>query len=119
MIIIQPDENKQEIIKLKVKTIKSERHVSVVSNRIWGGTQLNNLFELNFILEHVPLPDSLTIEIGKNGVEKELSRSSNNEMIREIQATVYLNSDTLLSLQAWLNAQVQNLQNLKLIERKE
>jgi hypothetical protein len=116
--IMQAVTDKQEPITLKIKTINSERHVSFVTNRIWGGLQLNGLFELNFILEHSSLPDSLTIQI-ENGAEKELSRSNENELIRENQATAYMNIETLLALHNWLNLKVQELQARNIIGSNE
>jgi hypothetical protein len=55
--------DKQKPIKLTFKTVNSENHVSFVANRIWGGMQAGNLFELNFILEHKQLPDNITMQI--------------------------------------------------------
>jgi len=110
--------DKQEPITLKIKTVNSEKHVSFVANRIWGGIQTGGLFELNFILEHNQLPENLTVKI-ENGIEKELSRSQSKEIIRENQATAYLNIDTLLALHNWLNLKVQELQASNIIEVKE
>lgn len=112
---IQENNNKKEPVTLKIKNINSEKHVSFVSNRIWGGFQTGGLFELNFMLEHNQLPQTLTVKI-ENGTEKEISRSQSNEIIRENQATVYLNIETLLALHNWLNSKIQELQTIKRIE---
>lgn len=109
------ENDKKEPVTLKIKTINSDKHVSFIANRIWGGIQTGGLFELNFILEHNKLPDTLTVKI-ENGIEKEISRSQPNEIIRENQATVYLNIETLLALHSWLNLKVQELQTAKIIE---
>lgn len=107
--------DKQKPIKLTFKTVNSENHTSFVANRIWGGMQAGNLFELNFILEHKQLPDNITMQI-ENGAEKELSRSQSNEIIRENQATAYISLETLLALHNWLNNVVQELQTSQIIE---
>ena len=77
--------------------------------------QAGNLFELNFLLEHKQLPDSITMQI-ENGAEKELSRSQPNEIVRENQATAYISLETLLALHNWLNNVVQELQASQIVE---
>ena len=72
MMIVQTNEATKYPIKLEVKTVKSDSYVSFVSNRIYGGARLGNLFELSFILEHPLAPDNITIEIDEKGKEKEL-----------------------------------------------
>ncbi len=115
---MQEIENKPAPITINIKTINSDRHVSFVANRIWGGLQPNGLFELNFLLEHSILPETLTMQI-ENGTENETSRSNKNEFIRENQATAYLSMETLLGLQSWLNFKIQELQGLKLFEEQK
>lgn len=105
-----------EPVKVSFKTVDSEKHISFVANRIWGGLQAGNLFELNFILEHKPLPEKITMQVDPNGFEREISRSQSNEIIRENQATAYLSLDTLYALSDWLNTVVQDLQNSEEIE---
>ena len=117
VIIMTSGDSKKEPVNVNFKTVNSEKHVSFVSNRIWGGMQAGGLFELNFILEHKPLPDKITMRVDpNNGTEKELSRSQSNEVIRENQATVYLSLETLVALSNWLNAVVQDLQVNKVVE---
>lgn len=119
MIGIQYNETTESPLKLEIKNVKSDRHVSCVSNRIWGGLQSSNLYELNFMLERAEIPDTITMKIENDGTDTELSRSSKNILIRENQATVYLNLDTLIALQKWLNDQVKHLQDLNLIKKIE
>ena|SRR5665647_2088751 len=119
MVITMPTGNEKEPIKLSFKTVNSEKHISFVANRIWGGMQAGNLFELNFILEHKQLPEKVTMQIESNGTEKELSRNQTDEIIRENQATAYLSIETLLALHNWLNLKVQELQASHMVELKE
>jgi len=108
----------EEKKKITFKTEKSENHITFLSNRIWGGLKAGGLFELNFLLETTPLPDKITMEISPDGTEKEVSRIQSDEIIRKNQATVYLTLETLLSLQAWLNDKVRELENQGLIFQK-
>jgi hypothetical protein len=118
-VVILSGNNVKEPMKVSFKTVDSEKHVSFVANRIWGGMQAGNLFELNFILEHKPLPEKITMQIETNGIEREISRSQSNEVIRENQATAYLGLETLIALTNWLNAVVRDLQASKIIEVTE
>lgn len=119
VVVIVTNKDVEYPIKLEIKNVKSDRHISCISNRVWGGIQSCNLYELNFMLEHSQVPDTITMKIDEDGTDSELSRSSKNILIRENQATVYLNLDTLIALQKWLNDQVKQLQDLKLIKAIE
>lgn len=101
--------------KLVFKFIKSEDHKSFVSNRIWGGLQDGGLFELNFLLEHQLIPDTVTAEVTKDGNLKEISRSQAGEIIRENKVTVYLSLPTLLSFREWLNKKIEEMESKGLL----
>jgi hypothetical protein len=109
-------DNGKEPMRVSFRAVDSEKHVSFVANRIWGGMQAGNLFELNFILEHKPLPDKITMQVEPNGAEKVVSVEQQTEIIRENQATAYLGLETLVALTNWLNSVVHDLQASNIIE---
>ena len=109
----------EEKKQITFKTETSESHITFLSNRIWGGLRPSGLFELNFLLETMPLPDMITMEINPDGTEKEVSRIQANEIIRENQATAYLTLETLLSLQTWLNNKIRDMEKQGFIQKAD
>lgn len=97
-------------LKFEVKSSVSDRHVSFLTNRIYGGLQAGGMFELHFLLERKPMPNKVTIEVTPEGNEKETSRSTTNEIIRENQATAYMSLETFIALQAWMNQRVAEME---------
>lgn len=100
-------------------TETSENHVSILSNRVWGGLKFGGLFELNFLLETTPLPDEVTVKINSDGTEEEISRTDSGKIIRENQATVNLTLESLLALHSWLDNKVSELEARGLINKKQ
>lgn len=109
----------EEKKQITFKTETSEDHITFLSNRVWGGLRPSGLFEINFLLEAIPLPDKITMEINSDGTEKEVSRTQADEIIRENQATAYLTLETLLSLQTWLTNTVRDLEKQGLIQKAD
>lgn len=102
---------------LDIITRKAENHTSFVTNRIWGGIQASGLFEMNFLLETREIPEKVTIEIRDDGTEKEIFRSNPNVVIRENQATAYMNMDTFINLYTWMSQKAKELEEMGLIEK--
>ena len=97
----------------------SEDHKSFMTNRIWGGLQTGNLFQLNFMLEHKPIPEMVTERINKDGTLTEVKREGSQDFIRENQATVYMSLETLLSFHQWLKRKVDDLRHIGVIPKEE
>ena len=106
----------EQIKEIKVETVTSENHMTFLSNRIWGGLKLGGLFEINFLLETTPIPETLTMEVNPDGSEKE-ARHQSDVLIRTNQATAYLTIETLLSLRDWLDGKVKEFEEQGMIQK--
>ena len=104
-------------IEQEFKFIKSEDHENFMSNRVWGGVQNSQLFELNFLLEHKPTPESVTEELGPEG-SKEVNREQTDEVVRENQATIYMTISTMISLYNWLEGKIEELEDKGVLSRE-
>ena len=56
-----------EGMEITYRLCSSEDHKSFMANRIWGGLQTGNLFQLNFMLEHKSIPKTVTEKINQDG----------------------------------------------------
>ena len=106
----------EQIKEITIKTVTSENHTTFLSNRIWGGLKSGGLFEINFLLETTPIPDTLTVELNPDGSEKE-GRYQSDVLIRTNQATAYLTIETLLSLRDWLEGKVKEFEEQGMIQK--
>lgn len=114
------EENGEQQIGKRIKFTfrKSDDHISVLSNRVWGGPAPGDLFEMSFLLERQPLPRSVTQQFTE-GRESEVERDQDDTMIRENLVTVRMSLNTLLSFQSWINSKVKELETRGAIIRQE
>lgn len=106
-----------EGVTFKFKT--AEGHKSVLSNHTWGGFQSGGLFELNFMLEHKPIPKEVTNEVSETGLGEEIDREGPGEFVRENQVTVYMSIQSLLSHYNWIKDKIEELEEAGIISRGE
>lgn len=105
--------------RITFKMEPSENHISFISNRIFGGLQGGNLFELNFLMETRPLPNELTVDIAPDGTQKEISLNQKDEIIRKNQATAYLTIETLFALRDWLDERIDEFETLGIVQKND
>lgn len=114
---VYPDEDEKGV-ELTFNFSKSEDHKDFLTNRVWGGLQNGQLFELNFLLEHRPIPESVTEVIAEKGT-KEIDRVQEDKLERENQATAYMSISTMLSLHQWLGQKIEELEEKGIISSQE
>ncbi len=97
-----------------------ENYNPVYVNGAHGGISHKGELTINFFLEKVPLPDSVTHEINKNlTLGKEIKRQSKerNILIRHVAFGIILNLDDAKSIHQWLGKTIEKLE--KLIPKKK
>lgn len=106
-------------INIDYRTIKSEEYVCFSTNRVWGGFLNGRLFEMNFLLETNDVPEKMRIQVHPDGSEKELSRSSPNEIKRIHQASAHMSIETMISLHEWLSNKINQLEEEGIIRERK
>lgn len=105
-----------EVDGIKFKFTTDEDHKAVLSNHTWGGFQSGGLFELNFMLEHKPLPEEVTHAVDESGLGDEVDREEPEGFIRENKVTVYMSLQSLLSHHNWIKQKIEELKKANIIQ---
>lgn len=108
----------EQELELKFQFNKSEEHKKFFTNKVWGGVQNGQTFELNFLLEHKPIPESVTEKISGKGT-REIEREQTDTVTRENQATAYMSLATMLSMYEWLGQKIEELEEEGIITHGE
>lgn len=89
---------------------KAALHRVVHVDGAFGGWNPNRHFHMALYSERFPIPKRLTHEVLPNGVlGSEISRDVRDGVFREIEVSVIMSQDTLLSMYQWLGSQLERL----------
>ncbi len=107
-------QNKPEI---KFKYIFNYNYNPTYVNGAHGGLSPRGELIMNFYLERIPLPESITHEINQNGTiggEIEMEPADlKNSLVRYIENGVVLNYQSARELHQWLGERVKEMETLE------
>ncbi len=110
-------ENKENEMSVTFKYKFADNYNPVYVNGAYGGVSSRGEIVANFFLERLPLPNSVTHRVGKNGFvgeiieEENKPRDLNKSSIRFVQSGIVVNIETAKEIRDWLDKQIKLLEN--------
>lgn len=89
--------------------VKSPQYRSLYVDGAWGGVTPRGSLAITFYSERFPLPQSITFALGEDGLGEELSRVSRQDVVREVEATAFMDLQAAISLHRWLAEKIPAL----------
>lgn len=106
---------------IKFKYVFPEDYNPVYCNGAYGGVSTHGEIVVNFFLERMPMPHSVTTPVNENGslggVESTDPSDLGETVIRYISTGVVLSESTAKSIYDWLGTQIQELERRKSANR--
>jgi hypothetical protein len=104
----------QERPEIKFKYIFNYNYNPIYINGAHGGISPRGELIMNFYLERLPLPDSITHEINQNGTmggEVEMEPEDlKNSMVRFVETGVVMNYQNARDLHAWIGERLKEME---------
>lgn len=102
---------------IKFKYVFPENYSPMYCNGTYGGIVSQGEIIMNFYLERMPLPNSLTHELLDNGLLGNILETDPPELhstvIRHVCAGIVLNETTAKAIYEWLGKQICELESRK------
>ena len=106
--------------KIKFKYIFPTDYNPTYCNGAFGGVSTHGEIVVNFFLERMPIPNSITQQLNENGTLGAVinvdPENCDNTIIRNVSTGVVLTEETAKSIYEWLNIQLEELQRQKQIQ---
>lgn len=102
---------------IRFKYVFSENYNPVYCNGAFGGVSAQGEIVVNFFLERMPIPNSVSNSINPDGTLGGIvgidPENLNDTVIRYISTGIVLNEENAKSIYEWLGNQIQELENRK------
>ncbi len=99
---------------IKFNYIKSPDFRSVLTTGVIGGITPNALIDINFFVDRVVIPKSITYGVSDVGqVLGEEVREGKDGVVREVQVGTIMDVNTAKNLVLWLQNKIEIIENLK------
>lgn len=102
---------------IRFKYVFSENYNPVYCNGAFGGVSTQGEIVVNFFMERMPIPNSVTNSINHDGTLGGIvvtdPENFNDTVIRYISTGIVLNLENAKSIHEWLGNQIQELENRK------
>lgn len=97
---------------IDVHYIKNNDFKSIFVTGAYGGIAGSGLLNLNLFTERAPIPSSITYELIEGGfLGEEISRTSRDGIIREVQIGLLMDENTARSLISFLTKALETNKN--------
>ncbi|MEQ8905172.1 hypothetical protein [Ekhidna sp.] len=97
--------------KLNIHYAKSNDFTSNVANGVYGGIAINGTICMNFYIDRVPIPDSVQVQVQKDGKLIEEGYSGSGVVsVREVTSCSIMDYNTAKSFHDWLGNKLSELE---------
>lgn len=109
-------ENKENEKTVTFKYKFADNYNPVYVNGAYGGVSSRGEIVVNFFLERLPLPNSVTHKVDENGIVGEIIEKENKpkdlnvSSIRFVESGIVVNVETAKQIRDWLDKQIKLLE---------
>jgi hypothetical protein len=113
------DIEQDALSEIKTRFRRSKFCRTIHADGAWGSITPHGTVHVALFSEHLGLPDSTTVTIGKNGVVTDTPDPDAKVVVREIEVEVILSEGAALGLRDWLTQRLTELQAARVASVKE
>ena len=105
---------------IKFKYVFPDNYNPVYCNGAFGGISTHGEIVVNFFLERMPIPNSITNSVNPDGtlggVVSMDPETLDDTVIRHVSTGIVLNEESAKAIYAWLGDYIQELESRKVIQ---